>query len=335
MSKRFVALVGAGVASLALAACGSSAPSTSSAGAGAADDGFPKSDIKMVVSYAAGGPTDVAGRAIAKYMEKEFGVSVVVENKDGASGAVGTANVAKSKPDGYTITMTTGSAVGRVPLIQQVGYEFKDVQPIGVATFGPGLLLVGGDSPYKTFDELVAASKAKPGSVKIGTAGTSAPQHVELVRMEKQYNVDLTLVPFKGEAPAVTAVLGGNVDGCFCSNAQTTMAQVTAGKFKVLATASPERLPSMPDVPTLVESGFPELIYGNSYFILAAPAGIPSDVLAKLEGGLKAALNDPETVKTIGKERLLENFMGSAALTQMLQEEQQALGPLLKELFVK
>ena len=329
---RGLAWMGIGVVAAILAGCGGTGGGPAATEAAA---GFPTGDIRMIVSYAAGGPTDVAGRAIAKFLEKELKTSVVVENKDGASGAVGTAQVAKAPKDGYTIGMTTGSAVARVPLFNEVGYDLKDIQTIGVGTFGPGLIVVEASSPYKSLDDLVAAAKAKPGGITLATGGTSTPQHVEVVRWDREYGVKFKSVPFKGEAPAVTALLGKNVDGAFISNAQTTMAQVSAGKFRVIATAAPDRLPSMPDVPTLKESGFDNLVYGNSYFIFIAPAGIPDSVLRTLEGGLERALQDPETVKTIGEVRLLKDFMGASALNEMLVSEQSELGPILKELFSK
>jgi tripartite-type tricarboxylate transporter receptor subunit TctC len=331
--KKLIALFGASVLSLGLAACGESDDNGTASESSEAETDFPTDDIRLIVSYAAGGPTDVAGRAVAAYMEEEFGVSVVVENIEGASGAVGTAEMSRAEPDGYTIAMTTGSAVGRVPLIEDVGYQLEDIQPLGVATFGPGLLIVREDSEYETIDDLIEAAEAAPATVTVGTAGPSAPQHVELVRMARDYDVEFQLVPFQGEAPAVTALLGQNVEVCFCSNAQTTMAQVEAGEFRILATGSPDRLATEPDVPTLAESGFEDLIYGNSYFILAAPAGTPDAVVAKFEEAMQAALEDPATVEVIGEERLLDPFMGGEDLTAMLEDEQDVLGPILEELF--
>lgn len=326
MSKRNILIGGmTAVAAVALSACGGS-------NAGAEGDAFPNKDVKMIVTYAAGGPTDVAGRAIAAFMEKDLGQTFVVENKDGASGAVGTADVVRSKPDGHIIGMTTESAAARVPIVQKVGYTHEDVAPIGVATYGPGLVLVNADSPYKTIDDLVAAAKAKPGSIKLGTAGASSPQHLELLRLKKDYSVDIQPIPFKGEAPAVTAVLGNNVQGCFCSNAQTTMAQVDSGKFRVLAVGTPERIPSMKDVPTLKESGYPELVYGNSYFILVAPKGTPAETVSILEGSLQKALKDEATRNVIGDVRILPEFMGGDELKKMMAEEQKSLAPSLKEL---
>ena len=328
MQKKMIFAATAAALSLVLAACGGSDGATKDS----AED-FPANDIKMVVSYAAGGPTDLAGRAIAKFYAKEFGVPVVVENVEGASGAVGTAKVAKSKPDGLTIGMTTSSAAGRVPLIQNVGYQLSDLAAIGVGTVGPGLIVVRADSPYKTADEFFAAAKAKPGTIKFGTAGASAPQHVELQRMDREYGIKFRLVPFQGEAPEVTALLGNNIDAGFASNAAVTLAQVDAGKLRVLATASDERLEYLPEAKTLKELGFDKLTYGTSYFILVAPAGTPKKILAKLESGLKKALDDPETRKVIGPERISPTFIGSSGLMDMMMDEQVVLKPILKELF--
>jgi tripartite-type tricarboxylate transporter receptor subunit TctC len=331
--KKLIALFGASVLSLGLAACGESDDGGTAAAPAEGESDFPTDDIRMIVSYAAGGPTDVAGRAVAAFMEEEFGVSIVVENLEGASGSVGTAEMTRAEADGYTIAMTTGSAVGRVPLIEDVGFQLEDVQPLGVATFGPGLVIVRSDSEYETIDDLVEAAEANPNTITVGTAGPQSPQHVELVRMARDHDVEFQPVPFQGEAPAVTALLGENVEACFCSNAQTTMAQVESGEFKILATGAPDRLPTQPDVPTLEESGFEGLVYGNSYFILAAPAGTPADVVAKFEEALQAALEDPATVEVIGEERLLDPFMGAEDLTSMLEEEQEVLGPIIEELF--
>jgi tripartite-type tricarboxylate transporter receptor subunit TctC len=332
--KKLVAVLGATVLSIGLAACGDDAENGGSTSAsGGEETDYPTDDIRFVVSYAAGGPTDVAGRAVAAYMEEEFGVSIVVENIEGASGALGTAEVARAEADGYTIGMTTGSAAGRVPLIEDVGYQLEDLQPIGVATFGPGIIIVREDGPYETIEDLFAAVEENPGTVTIATAGPSTPQHVELERLKEDYDLEFSPVPFPGEAPAVTALLGGNVEACFCSNAQTTIAQVDSGEFKILATGSPTTVPTMPDVPTLVESGYDGMIYGNSYYVLVVPAGTPDDVVSKLEEGLQAALEDPATVEVIGEERLLDPFMGSEDLTDMLEEEQETLQPILEKLF--
>ncbi|MGH1561406.1 Bug family tripartite tricarboxylate transporter substrate binding protein [Mumia sp. DW29H23] len=294
---------------------------------------FPSDDIRMIVTYAAGGPTDLAGRAIAKSYEEKFGVSVVVENVDGGSGAVGTAQLSAAKPDGLTIAMTTASAASRVPLIEDVGYTLDDLAPIGVGTVGPGMLFVPADSPYQTAEEFFEAAKKSPGKITVGTAGAQAPQHVEFERMKSEYGIELNLVPFKGEAPAVNALLGGNVDAVFGSNAEVSLAQVEAGKTKTLAVGSTERLDYAPDAPTLVELGYDKLTYGNSMFILVAPDGTPDEVVATLEEGLQEALADPEIAKVIGEERVPTEFIGAKAISDQMHTEVSDLEPILTELF--
>ncbi len=214
-----------GAVVLALAACGSS-----DSGGSSAD--YPSRDIRMVISYAAGGPTDIAGRGIAKYLSEKFGVSVPVENLDGASGSAGTLEVVNAKADGYTIGVTTASAVSRVPLIQDVGYTMDDVVPIGVVTDLPGIIFVPTDSPYETIEDLFEAAKANPNKVTVGAAGAQTPQAVELERLKTEYDVPLQVVPFQGDGPAVTALIGGQVDAAIPTYSSATKAQYDSGAIR-------------------------------------------------------------------------------------------------------
>lgn len=323
--KRSLIVAAAAALALLLAACGST---------GAADsDGFPEKDIKMVVTYAAGGPTDLGGRAVAKYFEEKFDVNVVVENVEGASGGVGTGRVAHAKPDGYTIGMTTASATSRVPLIENVGFSVDDLAPIGAVSVGPGMIYVPTDSPYKTGEELFAAAKAKPNTITVGTAGAQSPQHVELQRLEDEYGISFRLVPFEGESPAMTGLVGDNLDAVFGSNAAVSLAQVESGKARVVAVGSEERLDYAPDAATLTELGYDGMTFGNSTFILVAPADVPDDVLAELEAGLQEALEQPDVVKVIGEERVAPEFIGSDDLAAQMEAETTELKPVLEKLF--
>ncbi len=332
MKKLGIGLV-AGVLTLSLAACGGSGSSDSDADSAAAD-GYPEDDITMIVTYAAGGPTDIAGRAVAASFEKELGVSVVVENVEGASGAVGSAQLAQAQPDGLTIAMTTVSAVSRVPLTEEVGFTLDDVIPIGIVTQGAGVILVSADSPYETIDDLVEAAKKNPDEVTIGAAGAQTPQAVEIERMKSEYDVPLQLVPFQGDAPSLTALLGNNVDAIVPSYNEAVRAQVEAGAIRPLAVLGPERADYLPEVPTLAESGFDELIYGISSFILIAPAGTPDAIIAKLEEGLEAAVKDEDTYAALDGEILVpDEFVGSDELETQIDDEIEALEAVLKELF--
>lgn len=316
----------AGVLAVSMAACGDSASS------GDAED-YPAGDITMVVAYAAGGPTDLAGRAVAKQFEKDLGVSVVVENLEGASGAVGSAKVINSKPDGLTLGTTTASAISRVPTIEKVGFEAGDGTPIGVVTESPGVFFVKEDSPYKTFDDLLADAKKRPGKITVGAAGAQTPQAVELLRMGTEYDTEFKLVPFQGDAPALTGLLGDNVDVIIPSYNEQVRAQHEAGKIRPLAVMGPDRKEYLGDTPTLAESGFDKLTYGISSFIVIAPKDTPEEIVTKLEDSLETALEDPATRKAAGELNIPAEFIGSEELQQKIDDEVKDLTPVLKQLF--
>lgn len=315
-----------GAVVLALAACGSS-----DSGGSSAD--YPSRDIRMVISYAAGGPTDIAGRGIAKYLSEKFGVSVPVENLDGASGSAGTLEVVNAKADGYTIGVTTASAVSRVPLIQDVGYTMDDVVPIGVVTDLPGIIFVPTDSPYETIEDLFEAAKANPNKVTVGAAGAQTPQAVELERLKTEYDVPLQVVPFQGDGPAVTALIGGQVDAAIPTYSSATKAQYDSGAIRALAVVGTE-VPDYvkEDVPTLAEVGYDKIVYGSSTFMLIAPKGTPAEVIATLEDAVAEAEKDPDTVEVIGA-GIPAEFVGSEALAKQMKEEVDVIGPIVKELF--
>lgn len=315
----------AGVLALSMAACGSDSSDD-------AED-FPAGDITMVVAYAAGGPTDLAGRAVAKQFEKDLGVSVVVENQEGASGAVGSAKVIKAKPDGLTLGTTTASAISRVPTIEKVGFEAGDGTPIGVVTESPGVFFVKKNSPYKTFDDLLADAKKRPGKITVGAAGAQTPQAVEVLRMGTEYDTEFKLVPFQGDAPALTGLLGDNVDVIVPSYNEQVRAQHEAGEIRPLAVMGTERKEYLGDTPTLAESGFDKLTYGISSFIIIAPKDTPKEIVTKLEDSLEKALQDPATRKAAGELNVPAEFIGSEALQKKIDDEVKDLTPVLKELF--
>ncbi len=323
----------AGVLMLSMAACGSSSSADSSDDSNAAE-GYPDGDIEMIVTYAAGGPTDIAGRAVAAALEKELGTSVVVKNVEGGSGSVGTGELVQAPGDGLTIAMTTSSAVSRVPLIEKVGYSKDDVAPIGIVTEFAGVIMVAEDSPYATIDDFMAAAKKNPNKVTIGAAGAQTPQAVEIERLKAEYDVPLQLVPFQGDAPSLTALLGGNTDAYTGGYNEPVQAQVDAGKIRPLAYMGEERAPYLPDVPTLKESGFEDLIYGKSSFILIAPKDTPTAIVDLLETSLEKAVQEKETYDALnGDITVPENFTGADALKTQMNNEVEALKGVLTELF--
>jgi tripartite-type tricarboxylate transporter receptor subunit TctC len=300
---------------------------------GASDaSSYPDDDIRMIIGLAPGGPTDLSGRAIARFFEKDMGVTVAVENIEGATGAVGLGEVARAKPDGLTIGLTTASTM-RAPLIEDVGFTDDDLSIVGIGASGPGVLVVPANSPYQDAESLFAAAKANPGKISIGTSGASGAPHVELAYMQSEYDYEFRLVPFEGEAPSVTAALGNNVDAVFGSNGETLMGQVTSGGLRAIAVASPEPLDYLPGVPTFTELGYPKLTHAVSQFLVVAPAGIDPAVLSKLEDELEKALEDPETQDAIGEERLPDGFHGSKESTELIEQEEAELKPVYEQLF--
>ncbi|MEG9225391.1 Bug family tripartite tricarboxylate transporter substrate binding protein [Aeromicrobium sp. Sec7.5] len=321
----------AGVLTFAVAACGGSG--TSSADPADAD-GYPGDDITMIVTYAAGGATDIAGRAIAQAFEDSLGVSVVVENVEGASGAIGSAEVAQARPDGLTVAMTTSSAVNRVPLIEEVGFTVDDIIPIGVVTQYDGVISVPADSPYKTIDDLIEAAKDAPDEITVGQAGAQVPGAVEFERMKAEYDVPFQVVPFQGDAPTLTGLLGKNVDAAVTSWNESVQAQHDTGAIRPLAVMGAERTSYLPDVPSLAESGFEDLVYGTSTYIIIVPKGTPEAIVTKLETELEAAVNDADTRTALGGDiGVPEEFVGSEGLSKQMETEIDALGSILQELF--
>lgn len=293
---------------------------------------FPEDDINMVITYAAGGQTDAAGRAVANAMEERLGVSVVVENVAGASGSVGTAQISQADPDGYTIGMTTTSAVTRVPLIQETGYTVEDVQPLALAVEGDALILVRDDSPYESAEELFADARENPDTLSVGTAGAQTPHQVELQRLSMNHDVSFRIVPHEGDAPNLTALVGGNQDVAFTTNADITMEYIENGEIRPLAVTRAERTDYLPEVPTLRELGFEDLVNGGSNYIIVGPAGIDDQLVTMYEDTLSDILSDPEVVEVIGEDKVPSEFIGAQEVTDMMNEEQEAVAPIYENL---
>lgn len=321
--RRLRVLSAVAVSGLLLAGCGQEASDPSA---------FPEDDINLIITYAAGGQTDAAGRAVANAMEERLGVSVVVENVAGASGSVGTAQIAQANPDGYTIGMTTTSAVTRVPLLQETGYTSEDVQPLALAVEGDALILVPDDSPYETAEELFAEAEENPDSLTIGTAGAQTPHHVELQRLSMDHGVSFRIVPHEGDAPNLTALVGGNQDASFTTNADITMEYIEEGEIRPLAVTRAERTDYLPDVPTLKEIGYEDLVNGGSNYIIVGPSDMDPELVSTYESTLEDILADPAVIELIGENKVPSEFVGADEVTESMVEEQEAVAPIYEQL---
>ena len=255
---------------------------------------FPSKPIRIVVAFPPGGATDLMARTVAAKLQDRTGQPGVVENKPGASGMIGTEFVAKSPPDGYTLVMATQTTHAVNPSLHaKVSYDpVRDFAPVTMAGYTPLALVVPAGAPYGTVAEFVAWLKANPGKATFGSGGNGTSQHLSAELFKTVAGVDAVHVPYKGSAPAMADLLGGQVAFMF-DNLPTAMPHVKAGKLKALAVTSAARSSLAPDVPTMAEAGFPG-VETTTWFGLFAPAGTPSDVIAKLNAEVAAGLRDPE-----------------------------------------
>ena len=260
-------------------------------GAAAAD--YPTRPITLVVPYPAGGGTDVIARLVAAKMSESLGRPIVIENRGGAGSTIGTRDVARSAPDGYTLLITTSSLAINPSLYPDTAYDpKKDFAPIGLIATSPNFVLVNPAVPVHSVAELIALAKKEPGKLDFASTGIGASNHLSAMLFAAMADIKLNAVPYKGVAPAVTDLLGGQVALMFCPMA-SVVGQVRAGSLRAIAVTGAKRSALFPDLPTVAEAGLPgyaaELHYG-----LVAPAGTPGEVIAKLNGALNNALNDAE-----------------------------------------
>ncbi|RYZ07478.1 MAG: tripartite tricarboxylate transporter substrate binding protein [Comamonadaceae bacterium] len=275
----------AAFASLALATLGTTA---------FAQGGYPNKPVKIVVAFTAGGPTDVVARLIAQKLTDKWGQQVVVENKPGAAGLMGSEQVAKSPADGYTLLMATaGNLTVNQHLYKAMRFDpIKDFTPIAQTAAVDFVLVTQPNAPFKDVKELIAAAKAKPDTITTATSGNGGAPHLAAAMFEDAAAVDLTMVPYKGTADAVNAVLGGQTQLDFDAASQV-LPHIKAGKLKPLAVLGTKRSPLLPDVPTMAEAGLPSYNFTN-WFGLVAPAGLPKDITEKLQKDVAEALQNTE-----------------------------------------
>ncbi|NMM76149.1 LacI family transcriptional regulator [Acidovorax sp. SRB_14] len=254
---------------------------------------WPDKPITMVVPFPPGGSTDTLARALATPMQATLGQTIVVENRPGATGTIGAGQVKRSAADGYTLLVASlGPYVIAPHLVKSVPYDAgKDFDLLTVAVQAPNLLVVPANSPHKTLANVIAYEKSNPGKMTFASSGNGSSDHLTVELFWQQTGTSGVHVPYKGGAPAISDLLGGQVDASF-QNINAVIQQVRAGKLRALAITSDKRSPLLPDVPTMAEAGAPGVnVY--SWQAVAAPKGLPADVKKKLHGALMAALKDP------------------------------------------
>jgi tripartite-type tricarboxylate transporter receptor subunit TctC len=259
---------------------------------GAAAAEYPVRPIKLVVPYAAGGPTDVLGRLVADFLARDLKVATVVENKAGAQGAIGAEAVARAEPDGYTLFVAAASIIVLNPMLyKKLPYDpVRDFKMLALVTDLPVVMEVHPSVPANTVAEFVAWAKQNPGKLNFGSAGTGGTIHLAGEMFKQMAGIDMTHVPYKGAGPALTDLLSGNIQVMF-DTLSTALPPVKSGLLRPLGVSSSERSPDLPDVPTIAESGYPDYRVSVWYGI-AAPAKVPEDISQKISASLDRALND-------------------------------------------
>ncbi len=269
---------------------------------GASAQNYPNRAITLVIPFAPGGSTSIVGRGVADKIGELLGEKVVVDNRPGAGGTVGTKAVAKSDPDGYTLVLGyTGTLAIGPSLYKSVGYDpRKDFAPIGMIGNAPNSLVVNPSFPAKTVAELIAYAKANPNKVNFGSAGAGTASHITGEYFARAAGITLVHIPYKGTGPALTDLLGGHIPMAFAP-IPASHPNVSAGKLRALAVTSMTRSGMLPDVPTMAEAGLPGFD-ASLYYGLAAPAGTPRAIIDKLNKVLREALASDEVKRQLGND---------------------------------
>ena len=299
---------------------------------GALAQSWPTKTITLIVPFAAGGPTDVVARTLALSLTKTLGQSIVVENKVGAGGTIAANYVAKASPDGYTIFLHHNGMATATALYRKLPYNpLTDFEYIGQVADVPMTLLARKDFPAANLKELIAYVKANKERINLANAGLGAVSHLCGMLFQRAIGVEVTTVPFSGTGPAMTALLGGQVD-ILCDQTTQTIPQIRSERVHFYGVTTLKRISALPDAPTLDEqglSGFEVVVWHGIY----APKGTPREALDKLNAALRAALKDPlvaAKLKELGAEIVPESKQSPAGLSDWLRSEIDKWGPVIR-----
>jgi tripartite-type tricarboxylate transporter receptor subunit TctC len=289
---------------------------------------FPSKPVRMLVPYPAGGAVDVLTRTLSDVVSKTWAQTVVVENRPGAGGVIASQALATAPPDGHTLIVVASGHATNPFLYPSLPYDtFKDFTPISLLASSPNLLLVRADSPFKTVADVIAQAKAKPGSLSFAHAGNGTSTHLAGELLKSLAKVDIVAVPYKGGAPAINDLLGGQIPMSF-NNGPESVGQLQAGTLRALVVTTASRAPFLPDVPSMSETvpGYDTGVWWG----LLGPAGMPSDVLAKLSQDFVAALNTDAVKERLAK--LGAQPIGSTPqqFDAKIRDDYEKWGPIIK-----
>ena len=294
---------------------------------------YPAKAVRLVVPFPAGGGVDVTARILAQRLTERTGQSFIVENRAGASGIIGTEFVAKAVPDGYTLLVGSQTTQAGVPAMYKTSYNTaRDFAPVTEIAKSPMLLLVHPTLPVKSAGDLIKLAKARPGQLTFGAApGATIHMAAELFKIMAK--IDMMLVPYKGEGPAIVDVMGGQVMLMF-SNIPVSLSQAKSGRLRVLAVTSAQRVSTLPDVPTIAESGLPGY-EAATWFGFFAPAATPRDIVIKLNADAVAGLNPPEVRERLAGQGYFVIASSIEQFTDFINKEIPRWAKVVKEANVK
>lgn len=324
MQRGGLFLVVAVLLTLGVVACAPAAPKPA----------YPEKPVTLIVPFPAGGGVDLTGRALSEAIKPYFAQPLTVVNKPGGGGTVGAAEVVQSKPDGYTIGITGGSLLIQPHMVADLPYKGPaDYQPVFKVVGVPAVFAIRTDAPWKTMKEVLDYAKANPGKLRVGTAGRGTALGIPLEDLKDKAKVDLTHVPFEGSAPAVTALLGGHVEAVAVTAAEA-LAQVKAGKIKVVATLEDKRAPLYPEAPSARELGY-EVTPALNIYLVFAPKGTPGPVVQAIHDALKKAVETEALKKFAQDYGYTLEYVSVADFEKELGRKHAFLGDILTKMGLK
>jgi tripartite-type tricarboxylate transporter receptor subunit TctC len=291
---------------------------------------YPSRPIRLIVPFPPGGSNDIVARMLATQLGEKLGQSVVIENKGGAGGVVGTEMVAKSAPDGYTLLLISIAYAFGPSLYKTLPYDpEKSFAPITIVGRGPSALVVHPSVPVNTVQELIALAKAQPGKLNYASAGIGSFQHLSCALLVSQAGIDVVHVPYKGGGPAMTDLMAGHVDLLFASVLEGS-GHIKAGKLKGLAVTHAKRSPAIPDVPTLAEAGVRDAESG-SWIALLAPAATPSSIVDKVAADVKEAVSAQDVREKLIAQGAVPQSSTPGELQALIDKDRERYGRIIRE----
>jgi len=295
---------------------------------------YPTRPIKLVVGFTAGGTTDFMARMLANRLRGPLGQTVIVENKTGANGSIGAEFVAKSEPDGYTLYFTTAGVAVVYPHLRPAPYDtLRDFAPVSLVAFNSTMLVVNAAMPVKSAVELAALARENPGKITLAITALGSVSHLGLVLYQSAAGVQFQQVPYRGNAQAMTDLLGGTLNGLF-GDVPTVIAQIKAGRIKPLAATSKLRSEAFPDVPTFVEQGFADTV-ADQWAGVLAPAKTPPDVIVRLNAAIVAVMNEPEMRAKLAQSGVTPSPSSPGEFGRYLNDEFTRWGRIIREKNIK